>query len=154
VRLKWLCGKRLQEGTNSVTSLSNTTGALANTYTFDTFGNLTASTGSTVNPLQYTGRDFDPETDLRYHRARYYSPDTGRFISEDPLGVGGDSMNFYRYAGNSPTMMIDPTGPLPLIYNGMISCRTSSPWWCYGHGATRRWADPGSAVLEQYFLTR
>jgi YD repeat-containing protein len=39
----------------SVTSLSNVTGSIANTYTYDSFGKLTASTGSLVNSFQYTG---------------------------------------------------------------------------------------------------
>jgi YD repeat-containing protein len=52
-----------QDGLGSVTSLSNTTGALANTYTFDSFGGLTASTGTLANPFQYTGREFESEQD-------------------------------------------------------------------------------------------
>jgi YD repeat-containing protein len=46
----------------SITSLSGSAGALANTYTYDSFGNLTASTGTLRNYFQYTGRGFDPET--------------------------------------------------------------------------------------------
>jgi uncharacterized protein RhaS with RHS repeats len=62
------------DGLGSVMSLSNGTGALAQTYTFDSFGKQTASTGSLTNPFQYTGRESDPETDLYYYRARYYDP--------------------------------------------------------------------------------
>jgi hypothetical protein len=51
-----------QDGLNSITSLSSLAGALANTYTFDSFGKLTASTGTITNPFQYTGREFDQET--------------------------------------------------------------------------------------------
>ena len=32
-----------------------------------------------------------------YNRARYYDPSTGRFLNEDPLGINGDDLNFYRY---------------------------------------------------------
>ncbi len=98
-----------QDGLNSVTSLSNSTGALANTYTYNAFGNLTASTGTTANPLQYTGRDYDQETGLRYYRARYYDPTVGRFISEDPIGFDG-GMNFYSYVANNPIGFVDPSG--------------------------------------------
>ncbi len=45
-------------------SLSNSTGAFANTYAYDSFGKLTASTGTLTNPFQYTGREFDSETGL------------------------------------------------------------------------------------------
>ena len=96
-----------QDGIGSVTSLSNTAGTLSNTYTYDTFGNLTASSGSLGNPFQYTGRDFDVETGLRYYRARYYDPATGRFLSEDPIQFL-NGPNFYAYVGNDPIDRTDP----------------------------------------------
>lgn len=98
------------DGLDSVTSLSNAAGALAQTYTFDSFGNRTASTGSLTNSFQFTGREFDPESNLYYNRARYYDPQAGRFISEDPLGFGGNGTNFYAYAGNDPIDNVDPSG--------------------------------------------
>src|SRR5207253_408203 len=58
------------DGLGSVTSLSNGTGSLAQTYSFDSFGKTTP-TGSLVNPFQYTGRESDTETGLYYYRARY-----------------------------------------------------------------------------------
>src|SRR5579883_465479 len=58
------------DGLKTVTSLSNTAGALAQTYTFDSFGKQTASSGSLTNPFQYTGREFDTETNLDFLRAR------------------------------------------------------------------------------------
>jgi RHS repeat-associated protein len=98
------------DGLDSVTSLSNSAGSLAQTYTFDSFGNQTASTGSLTNSFRYTGREFDPESNLYYNRARYYDPQAGRFISEDPLGFGGNGTNFYAYAGNDPMDNVDPSG--------------------------------------------
>jgi ATP/maltotriose-dependent transcriptional regulator MalT len=55
----------------STTSLSNSAGALANTYTYDSFGELTVSTGTLVNPFQFAGREFDPETGIYNYRFRY-----------------------------------------------------------------------------------
>jgi RHS repeat-associated protein len=52
---------------------------------------------------------FDPETGLYYYRARYYDPNSGRFVSEDPLEFMGEK-NYYRYALNNPTNYVDPTG--------------------------------------------
>ena len=97
------------DGLGSVTSLSNTAGTLAQTYTFDSFGKQTASTGSLINPFRYTGRESDPETGLYYYRARYYDPSAGRFMSEDPTGFKG-GVNFYPYAANDPTDQTDPMG--------------------------------------------
>ena len=97
------------DGLGSITSLSNAAGALANTYTFDSFGRLTNSTGSLVNPFRFTAREFDTETNLQFSRARYYDPQTGRFIGEDPLRFG-ISPNFYSYLDNDPTSWLDPSG--------------------------------------------
>jgi RHS repeat-associated protein len=97
------------DGLGSVTSLTDTTGALAQTYTYDSFGNTTNSSGSLTNFFRYTAREFDTETNLYFYRARYYDPQTGRFLSEDPLGfsVGND---FYPYVLNDPLNLIDPAG--------------------------------------------
>src|SRR5580658_7134429 len=78
-----------RDGLGSVTSLSNSAGALANTYTYDSYGKVMASTGTLANPFQYTGRESDQETGLYYDRARYYDPAAGRFLSEDPIGFHG-----------------------------------------------------------------
>ena len=66
------------DGLGSITSLSNAAGALAQTYTFDSFGKLTASSGSLTNPFQFTSRELDSETNLYYFRNRYYDPQSGR----------------------------------------------------------------------------
>lgn len=98
-----------QDGLRSVTSLSNSSSALANTYTYDSFGKLTASTGTLANPFQFTGREFDPESGAYEYRARYYDTSAGRFVSEDPIGFKG-GINKYPYVLNNPTMFNDPTG--------------------------------------------
>ena len=83
---------------------------MAASYVYDSFGNLTASTGTITNPFQYTGREFDSETGLYYYRARYYDLSIGRFISEDPIGFEGSGTNFYAYVHNDPINLIDPFG--------------------------------------------
>ena len=97
------------DGPGSVTSLTSGAGALAQTYTFASFGKLGNSTGSLTNPFQYTARESDTETGLYYYRARYYDPTIGRFVSEDPVAFDGGG-NFYRYVNNSPVGLADPLG--------------------------------------------
>jgi RHS repeat-associated protein len=97
------------DGLGTITSLSNGAGSLAQTYTFDSFGKQTASSGSLTNPFQYAGRELDSETALYYMRARYFDPGSGRFINEDPIMFGG-GRNFYAYTGNSPVVFADPSG--------------------------------------------
>ncbi len=65
------------------------------------------NTGDTGNSL--AAQKFDVEGGLYYYRARYYDTNSGRFLSEDPIGFSG-GINFYEYAGNAPTMLVDPTG--------------------------------------------
>lgn len=101
-----------QDGLGSVTTLTNSSGSVAESYTYDSFGILTASTGSTTNPFRYTGREFDTETSLYYYRARYYDSNSGRFGSEDRarFRVGP---NFYNYVHNRPVDLVDPSGNDP-----------------------------------------
>ncbi len=97
------------DGLGSATSLTDAVGALTQTYTFDSFGKQTASSGPLTNPFQYTGREFDDETGLYYYRARYYDQMLGRFVSEDPTEMNG-GIDFYTYVGNRPIVATDPTG--------------------------------------------
>jgi RHS repeat-associated protein len=57
----------------------------------------------------YTGREWDPEAQLYYYRARWYDPQAKRFISEDPIALEG-GINLYAYVGNNPINKIDPFG--------------------------------------------
>ncbi|MFC7518492.1 RHS repeat-associated core domain-containing protein, partial [Herbaspirillum sp. GCM10030257] len=61
-----------------------------------------------VMPLRFQGQYYDSETGLHYNRFRYYDPDSGRFVSQDPIGLQGGN-NLYQYAPN-PTVWIDPLG--------------------------------------------
>ena len=100
----------LADSLGSITSLTDSTGRISQTYTYDSFGKIAASTGSVTNAFRYTGREFDEETGLYYYRARYYDPETGRFLSEDPLQFGSDDSNFYAYSFNNPIDFKDPSG--------------------------------------------
>jgi RHS repeat-associated protein len=58
--------------------------------------------------IRLQGQWFDAETGLHYNLFRYYDPDVGRFVSQDPIGLAG-GVNTYRYALN-PLTWIDPWG--------------------------------------------
>ena len=96
----------------SVTSLGNGAGTLAQTYTFDSFGKMTASGGSLTNPFRFAGRELDTESNLYFMRARYLDSATGRFISEDPARFPG-GIDFYSYVENNAVNLIDPFGFCP-----------------------------------------
>ena len=59
-----------------------------------------------------------------YMRNRWYDPQTGRFLSQDPIGLAG-GVNLYAYAGNNPTSFSDPFGlclkePCPTIVQRVV----------------------------------
>jgi RHS repeat-associated protein len=114
------------DGLGSVTSLSNGAGALAQNYTYDSFGNIIATTGSLVNSFRYTGREWDTETNLYYYRARYYDQSAGRFVSEDPIQFGGGK-NFYRYSFSNPVNFRDPSGLDPSLWQKLLNWLWPSP---------------------------
>jgi RHS repeat-associated protein len=98
----------LTDALGSTLALADSSGALQTQYTFEPFGNSSVTGAATTNSFAYTGRELD-NIGLYFYRARYYSPQFGRFISQDPVGFAG-GINQYGYALNSPTNLIDPSG--------------------------------------------
>jgi len=98
----------------SVVGLSGHNGDAEQTVAYAPFGEQLSATGSSPNMLGYTGRELDSETGLYYYRARYYDPEIGRFLNEDPLGFEAGK-NFYAYCKNNPINFNDPTG----FYTGL-----------------------------------
>lgn len=106
----------LPDALGSTVALTDGAGAVETSYTYDAYGNTTTTGGPSSNSVQYTGRENDG-TGLYYYRARYYSPQFGRFVSSDPIGLEGSS-NTYAYVDSfgilgphcNPISCIDPFG--------------------------------------------
>ena len=65
------------------------------------------------SPSFYRGEQYDSDLGLYYLRARYYNPNTGRFLSRDPNAGYLDkpaSLHKYLYANGDPVNGLDPTG--------------------------------------------
>lgn len=60
-------------------------GASVASYSWDSFGRTLSQSGGRVAPYRFQGRELDEESGLYYFRARYYDPQAGRFLSEDPV---------------------------------------------------------------------
>ncbi|MGP1463711.1 RHS repeat-associated core domain-containing protein [Tannerella sp.] len=63
------------------------------------YGKIRTFAGRSLNdcPLRYQGQYEDSETGLYYNRFRYYSPETGAYISQDPIGQAGNNLTMYGY---------------------------------------------------------
>lgn len=94
---------------SSTRALMDSAGNVVEQVSYDSFGD---SAGSALTRYGYTGRERDADTGLYYYRARWYDPQQGRFISEDPIGLAG-GINLYGYVANNPLRFTDPSGLCP-----------------------------------------
>jgi len=111
------------DGQLSTRQLSDESGGVVDTYDYDAFGMLLASTGATVNLYRYTGEQYDPNVGFYYLRARYYAQDNGRFLTRDSYeGSTSDpaTLHKYVYTHNDPVNNWDPSGE-SLLMNVMIT---------------------------------
>ncbi|MPZ77339.1 MAG: PKD domain-containing protein, partial [Deltaproteobacteria bacterium] len=98
------------DGLGSITDMTSQSGAVVQRYTYSSFGKIESQLDPNfVQAYRFTARELDEETGLYYYRARYYEPSTGRFLEEDPIGIG-DGQNVYAYVGNNGITFIDPLG--------------------------------------------
>ena len=123
----------LQNGHGDVIQLTNTSGTITKMYDYDAFGVERDMDAQDANPFRYCGEYFDRETETIYLRARYYSPASSRFLSQDPHWNTGNmiygdkaykegelripnrgailqSSNLYVYCAGNPVVFADPSG--------------------------------------------
>jgi RHS repeat-associated protein len=106
-------------------------GLEAASYSYDPWGNVLSTVENaeiTGQPLGYASYVYDRETKLYYLQARFYDPETARFISRDPDPGDSDdpkTQNGYTYADNNPVMISDPDGQYAqlVIYGGIAAYR-------------------------------
>jgi RHS repeat-associated protein len=68
--------------------------------------------------LRFPGQYFDSETNNHYNYYRDYSPDIGRYVESDPIGLRG-GVNTYLYVGGNPLRNKDPLGLLSQCTSGL-----------------------------------
>jgi RHS repeat-associated protein len=91
------------------------TDAYGNTWIYDGVGDGgwfeddTTYTNTPKCEFIYTGRRYDPETEIYYYRARYYHPQLARFTAKDPIDYRG-GMGLYEYVRSAPGLFLDPAG--------------------------------------------
>ena len=139
----------MADGLGSTMKTVDATGTVVNGYTYDIYGKKTSSTGSQANEFDFAGEQTDP-TGLQYLRARYMDPETGTFLSRDPLAVFSEwTDGHFAYASSNPVALTDPTG---LVNCGDAECgggggggigRGGSTWW-----KPWTWGRSGQTIRE------
>lgn len=104
-----------QDGLGNIIALTDVSKNVQRTYTYDDWGALTGGTDTHgfggVDRARWKGalQTSMAGGDLYYMRNRWYEAQTGRFLSEDPLGLAG-GLNVYLYAEDDPINASDPFG--------------------------------------------
>jgi RHS repeat-associated protein len=93
----------------SVREMIDASGSLVSRLSYDIYGRTSLLFGSITPSYQYAGMLLHPESGLYMTIFRFYDPNTGRWESRDPIGIGGGE-NLYDYVSNSPTKSVDPLG--------------------------------------------
>ena len=113
----------IKDLSNTVHALVNGNSEIVEYYYYDAFGNfkimddyyLWIPESAYGNRFLFQGREYDYDTALYYFRARWYEPETGRWLSPDPIGISG-GLNLYAFCENDPVNYIDPSG-LAIVNN-------------------------------------
>ncbi|HUW10036.1 MAG TPA: RHS repeat-associated core domain-containing protein [Anaerolineae bacterium] len=111
----------LFDGIGTARHVATSTGTITDSYTLEAFGGVQSTSGTTPNPYRFGGAwgyITDPSGFLQLG-ARYYWPEIGRFISQDPIGEGG---NWYAYVEDNPVRLVDPAGEAGLIPPDHVVC--------------------------------
>jgi len=104
-------------GIGSTTAVTDANGNIVERYKYGLYGMPTFmdAAGNVIpksaigNNILFQGREYEPETNFYYYRARHLDPIMGRFLSTDPMGYW-DSMNLYQGFNMNPVNFVDPFG--------------------------------------------
>lgn len=111
------------DGNGNVMALvDGKTGSTSARYEYDPFGQTIRASGTmaVVNPVRFSSKVVDDETDYAYYGYRYLNPNAGRWLTRDPIEEKGGA-NLYELALNDPINAVDPLGLRRLT--GVKICR-------------------------------
>jgi RHS repeat-associated protein len=115
----------LGDALGSVRQMADASGAIKLAKSYDPYGVTAQSVGSSPTSYGFGGEMSDDETGLIYLRARYYSSDTGRFMTRDTWDGDAQqpmSYNRWNYTNSNPVNYTDPSGNCPEGSSG-AGCR-------------------------------
>lgn len=96
------------------------TGAIAQAISYDEFGRVLSDSSPGFQAFGFAGGLYDHQTSLVRFGARDYDPETGRWLSKDPILFNGGDTNLFGYVANDPINFIDPDGEHPVLVGAAI----------------------------------
>ncbi len=122
--------------------LDVTTGQVVQQMDHDEFGRVILDTNPGFQPFGFAGGLYDRDTGLIHFGAREYDPETGRWLTKDPIRFAGGDANLFAYCGNDPVNRIDPLGlaggeivevlgeiiEIPTLWGEMVEVGTPDYW--------------------------
>jgi RHS repeat-associated protein len=142
-----------QDHLGSTRILTDGTGVISGTYGTKPTGAMPSHTGTGTSNLTYAGQYADAETGFIYMRARYYEPNTGQFLTQDP--ITSTTQEAYGYVGGNSINRTDPSGLwCPLGKNDDGSCRGSGAAKKVGHALARAGRAVKEDVVEPVWRNR
>ena len=93
----------------NIIGTTNASAAVLNTSSYDPYGNRQNSNAAYASRFGYTGQIELPDVELKYYKARFYTPVLGRFLQSDPIRYQA-GMNLYGYVLGDPVNFNDPLG--------------------------------------------
>jgi RHS repeat-associated protein len=134
----------------NTSELTNSAGAVVNSYAYDPFGISLGKSETVPNPFEFVGEYgvMNEGNGLEFMRARFYSSCVGQFITDDPYGILGGDVSFRRYVGNNPLAMIDPAGLAGYVLN-----QPMGGFWGTDNslGTSRAWSGQGMGLNNPAF---
>lgn len=126
--------------------ITNSSGAVVWSATYDSFGNVQIITETITNNLRFPGQYYDDETGMYYNFNRYYDPEIGRYLRTDPAF---DGLNLYAYVYNNPLYFIDPYGLMSIEDYEQLHRDNAMTWGDLGRVAEGL-SDLGDEKLESF----
>jgi RHS repeat-associated protein len=111
----------------STVGMTGAAGQYLNRYSYLLFGETTTIVAGVANPFTFVGEFgvMGNGNGTLHMRFRSFDPNTGQFLSDDPIGLNGGDANLRRYVQNAPTNLIDPSGLAPSIWPSWV---LTHPW--------------------------
>jgi len=136
-------------------ALTDESGTVVWKASYDPFGKATVNEDPdndgnrvTLN-IRFPGQYYDNETGLHYNGFRYYSPETGRYLTSDPIGLAG-GLNTFLYVAGNPIRYTDPNGleAVPGTGIGLLPSPAAHPVFQPGTSANDAFVDSTTTLLN------